>query len=495
MRYACSLVAAIAIVSGFVLADTAWAQQRNRTYIALENRTGLPAARYSVYAVGYSTASRKMLAADGHWVPVKADKGKIVGHRVGPRGLSMVLERSNPVDGGIVLLVVAPRHHRDPFVTFTNGGANVTQPANPPANTWPQSQGRMIYQFIEITQPSDKNPTIDISVVDGFVMPITAVAHDGRRRLAQVGQPLAPAVNRARIMSVYHAFLDKEHIPASHKEAYRELLTKSGRTMGKPSAILNPGLFLAAGVNGGSLLNRIWDPVLKKLFETPDRHVGMIGDDGAYYRGTPTKSGDLWYLDFLGYTDAECTNPNGNHYRVYSPLTPDPDGSYQNNESAGEMVFANDGVFADASGNAVVSGPVYVALGLQRDIVSALNRGVALRGGTTGKKGSNSRYWGLETKWYPKGQVYNVFSRFMHTARIGGQRVSLLPNGTLGRPVRDAQGAFMGMSYGFGFDESPVHSKPTSPPPGPGRQPNVPSKFDPTPQGTSEVVVTLGPWH
>jgi len=482
-----TLLAVAALFVGSFLIETAGAQQRHRTYVALENKTGLSASRYSVYAVGYATASQKMLAADGHWVPIKHDKGKIVGHRIGPRGLSMVLERSNPVDGGIVLLVVAPRHHRAPYVTYTDGGANVTQPSNPPANTWPHSQERMLYQFIEITQPSDKNPTIDISVVDGFVMPITAVAHDGRRRLAQVGQPRAPAVNRARIMSIYHAFLDKERIPAAHKEAYRELLTKSGRTLGKPSAILNPGLFLAAGANSKSLLNHVWNPVLKKLFQTRDRHVGMIGDDGVYYRGTPTNSGGLWYLDFIGYTDAECTTPNGNRYRVYSPLTPDPAGSYQSNESAGGMVFANDGVFADASANAVVSGPAYVALGLQRDIVSALNRGVALLGGTTGKRGSNSRYWGLEHKWYPRDQIYNVFSRFMHTARIGRHNISLLPNGTLGQPVRDAQGALMGMSYGFGFDESPVHSK--------AGQPNVPSKFDPTPRGTSEVVVTLGPWQ
>ena len=486
---AAGLMAFVSLCSGAI------ASPRDRTYVAFENQTGLPASHFSIYAVGYSTASKKMLASDGHWVPITRNSGKIHGHQIGPRGFSTVLERANPVDGGIVLLVVAPKYHRNPYVTFTDGGAMVNQPANPPSNQWLDGQGKLIYQFIELTQPSDKNPTIDISVVDGFVMPINALAHDGRRRLAQAGQPLAKIVNRVRVMSIYHAFLDNESIPPRQKEAYRELLTKSGKTLGKPSAILNPGLFLAAGANSGSLLNHIWNPVLKKLFQTEGRHVGMMGDDAAYYRGTPTRAGGLWYLDFVGYTNAECTKPNGNRYRVYSPLTPDPLGSYQPNESAGCMVFANDGVFADASANAVVSGPSYVALGLQRDIVSALNRGVALLGGTDGKRGSNSYYWGLEHKWYPRDQTYNVFSRFMHTAKIGKQHLSLLPNGTLGRPVEDAQGAPMGMSYGFVFDESPVHSKPTAPPAGPGRQPNVPSKFDPTPQGTTEVVVTLGPWQ
>lgn len=467
-----------------------------RTEVVLENKTGLPAHSYSVYAVGYSAASKKMLAADGRWVSVPGAKGKIYGHKIGPRGFSTVVERANPVIGGIVLLVVAPRNHPVPFVTYANGGASVVQPANPPSNKWSGSQGRLIYQFIELTQPAAKNPTIDISMVNGFVLPITGVARNKSGRLvAQVGQPLNRVVNRARVMSIYSSFLDKEPIAAAQKAAYRELLTKSGKTLGKPSAILNPGLFLAAGANHGSLLNRIWNPVLKKLFHTPGRHVGMRGDDGNYYKGSPRRNGQLWYLDFVGYTDAECTKPNGNRYRVYSPLTRDPLGSYQNNESPGCMVFANDGVFADSSANAVVSGPRYVALGLQRDIVSALNRGVALLGGTSGKRGENSFYWGLENKWYPRGQTYNVFSRFMHTAKIGNQYISLLPNGTLGRPVKDAQGALMGMSYGFGFDESPVHSKPTAPPSGAGRQPNVPSKFDPTSANTSKVVVTLGAWN
>ena len=486
----------LAFLLPFLLALAWQSASGQRTEVVMENKTGLPADSYSVYAVGYSAASKKMLAANGRWVPVPRASGKIYGHKIGPRGFSTVLERSNPVDGGIVLLVVAPKNHGDPYVTYTDGGVKVVQPGNPPSNQWPGTQGRLIYQFIELTQPATKNPTIDISMVNGFVLPIHAVARNHKGGLvAQVGQPLNKVVNRARVMSIYWAFLKKEDIPWRQKEAYRELLAKSGKTLGKPSAILNPGLFLAAGANSGSLLNRIWNPVLKELFQTPGRHVGMRGDDGGYYKGSPTKNGGLWYLDFVGYSDAECTKPNGNRYRVYSPLTRDPLGSYQTNESPGCMVFANDGVFADSSANAVASGPSSVALGLQRDIVSALNRGVALLGGTSGKRGENSYYWGLENKWYPKGQIYNVFSRFMHTARIGNQYISMLPNGALGRPARDAQGALMGMSYGFGYDESPVHSKPTAPPLGPGRQPNVPSNFDPTSANTAKVVVTLGAWN
>ena len=58
------------------------------------------------------------------------------------------------------------------------------------------------------------------------------------------------------------------------------------------------------------------------------------------------------------------------------------------------MVFANDGVFADSSSNVVISGPSYVALGLECDIVSALNRGVALLGQTDGVSGDSSAVLG-----------------------------------------------------------------------------------------------------
>jgi hypothetical protein len=45
----------------------------------------------------------------------------------------------------------------------------------------------------------------------------------------------------------------------------------------------------------------------------------------------------------------------------------------------------------------------------------------------------------------------------------------------------------MGMAYGFPYDESyAVTGLPT--------QPQVPSKFDPIPAGTTTMTITLGPW-
>ena len=482
------LVSLIVLVFAFVRVAEA-----QRTTVELVNDTGLSPRRFSVYAVGYSATDKVMLGENGQFVPIPAGSGRITGHRIGGRGglNRIILERSNPFAGGIVLLVVVPAERPAPYVTYSDGGASIVQPSNPPATEWPNGQGKHIYQFMEITQPAAKNPTIDISMVNGFVLPINATINPSVRRpngIAQVGQPLRelsgdPIVHRTAVFAEYRQFLKAEKITQAERDAYLELLTKAGIISGQRTAIVNPGLFISSGANPSSLLNTLWDSALQTLFETPSRLIGMVGDDGAYYRGTPTQVGNDWVLDFLGYSDAACTQPNGNHYRVYSPLTPDPAGSYQLNETSGCMVFANDGVFADSSANAVISGPSYVALGLQRDIVSALNRGVALLGGNSGTNGENSQFWGVETNWYPAGQTYNVFSRFMHTGLIRGQHINVLPP----RAVKDAQGAKMGQSYGFAFDESPVHSD--------ANQPNVPSKFDPTPAGTTVVRITLGSWN
>ncbi|MEI6411571.1 MAG: hypothetical protein WCR52_19435 [Bacteroidota bacterium] len=53
-----------------------------------------------------------------------------------------------------------------------------------------------------------------------------------------------------------------------------------------------------------------------------------------------------------------------------------------------------------------------------------------------------------------------------------------------------ARGTTMGQAYGFAYDENagPI-------PPAPAGQPEVPSKFDPLPPGTSGMTITLGPWN
>ncbi len=154
--------------------------------------------------------------------------------------------------------------------------------------------------------------------------------------------------------------------------------------------------------------------------------------------------------------------------------------------SSGAMVFGCVGVFADAKVQTADADQQAVLANLENQIVSALNRGVANLAPASGNPGHTSAYWNTETKWYPAGRPQNLFSLFMHTRCVGspGTPIFVRPNS----PAKNARGQIMGMAYGFAYDENPAAV------PGPGDQPEVPSKFDPTPAGTTTMTVTLGPW-
>jgi hypothetical protein len=341
---------------------------------------------------------------------------------------------------------------------------------------------------------------IDVQTVDGFTFPLSLTLQDGQNnQLGQVGQPVpAGSVVRAAIISAF-----RTTFPSG--SAYAKLLYGGPNDVdGQYPGILNPGAYLADASSKGSSLETIWNPVLAQLFAGTNV-LSMVGDDGDYYQGTPTKvvtNGQRCnILQFVGYTDTGMTQANGNTFNIYSPETPDPLAP-NSSLSAGYQVFANDGVFNDTSTNVMIKQnsatgptPAQVALGLQRDIVSALNRGVALNApsGTTNRSaGDTSYYWAVETNWYPyttgdtdPTHVQNDFSLFMHTAAVGGTPVFTQPSGAVATP----QNLTMGMAYGFAYDENPVHASPST-----GNQPTVPSKFDPAPASTATITITVGPW-
>lgn len=448
--------------------------------LPLVNQTGLNPAQESVYVLGFSTASQMELQSNGQFAPFSAPSGTIPSYDI--RTLSsLTLNSATPLIGARLYFFVAPPNMAPSF-TYSNNGRNVVQPTNPPNSNYPP------FDIVEITQPPGGGlPVIDVQTVDGFIFPLTLTLNNN---LGQVGQPNPnPAVNRAAILAAYKPFMDGQGAAGA---PYQDLLFAPNSIAGQAGGIVNPGRFLASGANAGSTLNNVWNSDLNTLFATPGRTLSMIGDDGAYYKGTPTQvsiSGTSYsVLHFVGYTDAAETNPNGNVFNIFSPLTRDPAGPYQANESAGEMVFANDGVFNDASANVLIStnsGPVSstsVVTGLERDLVAALNRGVAVLGPTDGLNGDDSTFWATQTNWYPAGQTANLFSLFMHTATVNGATIFALPNNA----VNDAQGMKMSSAYGFAFDETPNH--------GPAGQPTVPSKFDPVPAGTNTITITLGPW-
>lgn len=446
--------------------------------LPLINQTGLSSAQESIYVLGFSTASQMALQSNGQFASLASGpaSGTIPSYNINTMP-AITLNSATALIGARLYFFVEPSSQAPPSLSYSNNGSSVVQPTNPPNSNYPP------FDIVEITQPAGGVPTIDVQTVDGFIFPLTLTLNDN---LGQVGQNLSTAVNRSDILSAYPAFMTTQGAAGT---PYQALVFAPNSIAGQAGGIVNPGLYLSAGANASSALNTVWNSDLTTLFQTPGRTLSIIGDDGSYYNGTPMQVGSSWVLHFVGYTDAAETIPNGNVFNIYSPLTPDPLGSYQTNESAGEMVFANDGVFNDISTNVLIEQnggvsptPSQVAQGLERDIVAALNRGVALLGPTDGLNGDDSSYWGTETNWYPAGQTENLFSLFMHTGAVNGVPLFALPNGA----VKDAQGTLMASAYGFAYDENPVHVSFS--------QPNVPSKFDPVPAGTTSIAITLGPW-
>jgi hypothetical protein len=388
-----------------------------------------------------------------------------------------------------------------PYV-FAVTGFGVQQANNPP-NSPSTTSGYPPFAIVEPTiDPASAGGAlhIDVQTVDGFTFPLSLTLQDSQKnQLGQVGQPVpGGSVDRAAIITAFQAAF-----PSS--SPYASLLYGGPDDVdGQYPGILNPGAYLADDSSAGSTLETIWSPVLAQLFAGTNV-LNMVGDDGDYYKGTPTTvvtNGQTCnVLQFVGYTDTGMTQANGNTFNIYSPATPDPLAP-NSSLSAGYQVFANDGVFNDISSNVMIQQntgtgptPAQVALGLQRDIVSALNRGVALQapGGTTNRTaGDTSYYWAVETNWYPyktsdtvSTDVQNDFSLFMHTAAVSGTPVFTQPSGAVATP----QGLTMGQAYGFAYDEDPVHASPST-----GNQPTVPSKFDPAPATTATITITVGAW-
>jgi hypothetical protein len=316
-----------------------------------------------------------------------------------------------------------------PFV-WSATGLGIQQPNTPP-NVPDFTSSYPPFSIVEPTVDAygaGGKLHIDVQTVDGFTFPLSLVLYDASgNTLGQVGQPVpANGVDRAGIIAAFQ----QTFAPGT---AYGALLYGGASDIdGQYPGILNPGAYLANGANTDSPLATLWDTTLRTLYAGSDTRLNMIGDDGDNYVGLPITVNGCDVLQFTGYSDAAMKTTNGNQFNLYSPLTPDAANSGQ---GSGYQVFANTGVYADSSGDVLIQQnsstsptPSSVALGLQRDIVSALNRGIALSGpsGTQGRTaGDTSMFWGTEGNWYPHAisdqtAVQNQFSLFMHTATVGG---------------------------------------------------------------------------
>lgn len=416
---------------------------------------------HGLYMVGYSVASRLSLAASGRFTD-DSNATSIV--PVDVKDVSTITLDTD-IRGGRIYFFVTPLDSPPPAFTINEQGG-VVQPSNPPNNALP-------YSIVELTMLGGAL-TIDVQTVDGFIFPLTLTLFDAdNTQIGPVGQPLgrdgqANPVNRAAIFEAYTTFMKGQGAAGVD---YLPLVY--GKFDDQAGGIVNPGLYLADGANPDSPLNTVWDNTLDQLFMKT--RLSVVGDDGRVYQGAPTTVGEYHVLQFVN-------TASGNQYNIYDPRKSRPD-TPNKNFSAGAMVFANNGAFADSTASSVVvKGPAKVALGLERDLVAALNRGIATSG-PRGTNGETSAYWATESNWYPASTTQNLFSLFMHTAVVAdGTPIFIRPP----RPVRTPTGAVMGQAYGFAYDEDPTHATPGQPP--------VPSKFDPVPAQTRSIDVTLGPW-
>src|SRR5262249_54008184 len=131
----------------------------------------------------------------------------------------------------------------------------------------------------------------------------------------------------------------------------------------------------------------------------------------------PNDNRNFSVIDFVGQPgDGSLA---GVHFFVYSPINSP---SWVGGLSAGEQVFANNGVFADNGlrfGNSLKS----TVLGnLENQVVSALTRGVAGIA-TPSSYANTTAFWTDPVQAFPDGQKSNLYAKFLHTGKINGTSI------------------------------------------------------------------------
>lgn len=441
--------------------------------LPLVNNTGLNPGQFSVYALGYSVASNLYLNSSGQFVDDSA-LTSIPAFNIASTP-TLTLDTGKAITGARVYFFVAPPNTPISFTRLGDGG--IIQPTNPPNSNYPP------FDIVEITMDAGGAAPlhIDVQTVDGFIFPLTLTLNNS---LGQVGTTLPangaqPVITRAQVFPAYSAFMTAQ---GSAGDAYLPLVFGKDSVAGQYGGIVNPGGYLANGANPSSPLNTVWNSTLTTLFTDPNVKLSIQGVAASVPADIYTGGPFVLSLNNTNYNVLKLTGTTNHQvYYVFDPMTPNPTNPNPS-FSAGGMVFANNGVFADPSANAVNGGDSTIALNLQNQIVSALNRGIATAAGAigSGSPGYTSAYWGTQTNWYPANTTQNLFSKFMHTGKIAGTPIFTQPPGAING---------MGQAYGFAYDENagPV-------PPAPVGQPPVPSKFDPVPGGANTITITVGPW-
>jgi len=276
-----------------------------------------------------------------------------------------------------------------------------------------------------------------------------------------------------------------------------------------PTVIPNTGTLV---LNSGGLLGGTGG-VPQDTFTSSVVSINYPGISPPYpvnammFKGTTTSGSYLAYVvspaDYqVGCANGiipNCVNAGSTGYQVFAGAgafnTPAA-GTYSALSAAGLLSPTAGTYNGDTGYNAVVARLGFLISG-------AMNRGVALVNCNSQTPPVVAlhiwRCWQDETYWYPTATsstfpdvTQNQFSRWMHTAAIGGTPMFLQPP----NPISSASstpgtGKAQGMAYGFSNDENPTPTATAS------AQPEVPSKLDGTvvygPSGSS-YTITFGPW-
>jgi hypothetical protein len=294
--------------------------------------------------------------------------------------------------------------------------------------------------------------TIDTTQVDQFGIPMTlsgSTNNGASTTQLTSGVTDSSAVAREAIIQQFSA------LHPSGSDPYGELvLPASAQSQGLPLRILNPGKVAIANTDP---LGYLFDATLQQLFETSAGDLSLTDGTNTYTTTHTTVTAYGSDNAMHTYNVLAVTGPGitGTAY-VYEPFfstnapasaslspvnyssrPPAPKWLSNPNETPGQMVFGNDGVFTDygvqllpgstaTTYDATTAG---ILANLENQIVSALNRGVATRFNDTAD-------WQNANNFYQPGEVYNQYAQFLHQQQIDGTPIMIGGN-----------------AYAFGYDD------------------------------------------
>jgi len=293
--------------------------------IPLQNQTGLDETLFSIYVLGFSTTSKKMLSVatgtTATFVTIPNTSGTLPVYKLGAQISQISIDVTPPlnqIDGARIYFFVADnsKFPSAPEVSYTNSGSNVVNVKNPPNSDVPP------YTFAEFTVVDlNYGAVIDLQSVDGLTFPLNLTLNDS---LGAVGQPLSAntGFNRTAIFAAYKTFMDGI---GSKSAPFLDLQYSSNS-----GGLLNPGLYLTETnqtnelVNLGSSLNSLFDNDLKTLFSNSQLSIQGVSAGSI--------SADVYTVESIGEQTLPTTNglshpalqfkgkTNSLELNVFSPL-------------------------------------------------------------------------------------------------------------------------------------------------------------------------------